>query len=79
MELRSFVSAANAASINILIRASNGGYFLRADFKKETLVCTNRAGDPRRWVSVDTIIKHLNDAKFSGDLILNISQQGELL
>jgi|GEM_PF-4684535 len=79
MELKPLVTSANASNAKIFVRFIDGKYGIRVDFKNELVVCTNRAGDERLWVSLDTVLKHLNDAMFNGELILNITQQRELL
>jgi len=79
MELKSLVDASNAANANIIVRMNRAKYVLRAEFKAEFVVCTNRAGDEREWRSMDTLLKHLNDNHYIGKVVIPMSTQIEIL
>jgi len=79
MKLKPFAIAAARAGF-IEVAHNNGGWTIRfRDKNRGWLACSIRAGEPRHWRNIDTLIRQLRKAGYRGRLIVPVDTQQELI
>ncbi|MDX8397000.1 MAG: hypothetical protein R8K49_01645 [Mariprofundaceae bacterium] len=78
MVLKSWVEMMRLAKVRAVIHKVKNSYYLSAEDGKNITLVTNSKNETRHWAKIDTLIKQLHGAGYSGDVSINITSQSEM-